>query len=121
MYSPGLKFPITCLSLRMCTYSGSSLKGHSRKETDLLTAAFTKPHFHSQTDFYIPVNDQFTILRAGSLEHEILGKFWRRSRQNFPRNHTSEPARRLTTPVGGQDTFRVYEFDFSFEFVSKLP
>ena len=60
MYSPGLKFPITCLSLRMCTYSGSSLKGHSRKETDLLTAAFTKPHFHSHTDFYIPVNDSST-------------------------------------------------------------
>ena len=56
MYSPGLKFPITCLSLRMCTYSGGSLKGHSRKETDLLTAAFTKPHFHSHTDFYIPIN-----------------------------------------------------------------
>ena len=64
MYLPGLKFPITCLSLRMCTYSGSSLKGHSRNQTDLLMAAFTKPHFHSHTDFYILVNNQFTSLLA---------------------------------------------------------
>ena len=75
MYSPGLKFPITCLSLRMCTYSGSSLKGHSRKQTDLLTAAFTKPYFHSHTDFYIRVNDQFTSLRAGSLMSANSGQF----------------------------------------------
>ena len=84
MYSPGLKFPITCLSLRMCTYSGGSLKGHSRKETDLLTAAFTKPHFHSHTDFYIPVNDQFTILRAGSLEHEFWENFGDGAAKIFP-------------------------------------
>ena len=39
---------------------------------------------------------------------------------NFPRIRKSEPAQSLAIPVGGQDTFRVYELDFSFEFVSKL-
>ena len=86
-------------------------------------AAFTKPHFHSHTDFYILVNNQFTSLLARLTWARILGKFWRPSRHpaNFPRIRKSEPAYSLTIPVGGQDTFRVYELDFSFDFVSKLP